>query len=144
LDSDDDDRPATASLPSVVKSPVDTANDASIVGKKKEAESMSQNEPSSLSLLEDFDDLDPDLASSLLESPADRLLHDTSIDQAPANKITLKFQMRLYPAMETPVPSDMQVLLKVLKVYVLDVSNHLLDSVYSSSTALHSFGLPNL
>ncbi|KAG2187812.1 hypothetical protein INT44_005502 [Umbelopsis vinacea] len=117
LDSDDDDQPAKAP-PAAVKSPVETAHETSMVEKPKEIES--QKEPSSLSLLDDFDDLDPDLASSLMESPPDRSLQETSIHQLPANKIALKFQMRLYPVIETPLAPDLQVLIKVLKVYVLD------------------------
>ncbi|KAI9287546.1 hypothetical protein BC943DRAFT_335316 [Umbelopsis sp. AD052] len=117
LDSDDDDQPAKAP-PAAVNSPVETAHETSMVEKPKEIES--QKEPSSLSLLDDFDDLDPDLASSLMESPPDRSLQETSIHQLPANKIALKFQMRLYPVIETPLAPDLQVLIKVLKVYVLD------------------------
>lgn len=122
LDSDDEDQPATTPLLPVVISPVEVTHDTSTDEKPKEIESTSQKEPSSLSLLDDFDDLDPDLASSLMESLPDRSLQDTSIHQLPANKIALKFQMRLYPVIETPITPAIQALLKVLKVYVLDVS----------------------
>lgn len=124
LDSDEEDQPAPASLPAVVKSPVEVTHDTSINEDTKGIESTSQKEPSSLSLLDDFDDLDPDLASSLMESLPDRSLQDTSIHQLPANKIALKFQMRLYPVIETPVTPAIQVLSKVLKVYVMDVSTN--------------------
>jgi hypothetical protein len=128
LDSDDEDQPATAPLPPIAKkSPVDNTHDTSVDEKPKEIESTSQKEPSSLSLLDDFDDLDPDLASSLMESLPDPSLQNTSIDPLPANKIALKFQMRLYPVIETPLPPAMQVLIKVLKVYVLDVSTRCID-----------------
>ncbi|KAI8579545.1 hypothetical protein K450DRAFT_241488 [Umbelopsis ramanniana AG] len=120
LDSDDDDQPAKAPMPPVAKSPVDTTHDTSMVEKPKEDESTSQKEPSSLSLLDDFDDLDPDLASSLMECPPDRSSRDTSIHQLPANKIALKFQMQLYPVLETPHSPAVQALIKILKVYVLD------------------------
>ncbi|CAO3684149.1 unnamed protein product [Umbelopsis ramanniana] len=61
LDSDDEDQPATTPLPPVVKSPVEVTHDTSTDEKPKEIESTSQKEPSSLSLLDDFDNLDPNL-----------------------------------------------------------------------------------
>lgn len=97
-----------------------------IVANKTDEPIPLQPEQSSLSLLDDFDDLDPDLASSLMENSPDRSFHDISTDQSSSVKLTLKFQMILYPNVESsqePSVKDISVLQKILKVYVMDVSS---------------------
>lgn len=87
--------------------------------------SISKHEQSSLSLLDDFDDLDPDLAQSFLEASPEHSYYETSIEEATPQKIAVKFHMRLYPDAasenKSPTPDEAQIR-KVLKILVMDVS----------------------
>lgn len=132
LDSDDDATACTEQ--STLSKPVperaiimpELTQSSPIVANKKDEPVSLQPEQSSLSLLDDFDDLDPDLASSLMENSPDRSFHDISTDQSSSVKLTLKFQMILYPNVESfqePSVKDISVLQKILKVYVMDVSS---------------------
>ncbi|KAM3579405.1 hypothetical protein VKS41_008263 [Umbelopsis sp. WA50703] len=85
--------------------------------------STSKHDQSSLSLLDDFEDLDPDLAQSFLEASPEYSPYETSIEESTPQKISVKFHMRLYPDAasenKSPTPDEAQ-LRKVLKILVMD------------------------
>ncbi|KAG2171716.1 hypothetical protein INT43_008096 [Umbelopsis isabellina] len=133
LDSDEDeepsnskaiDKPATSegsTIPTPVESNSSKAanNDSGSLSQT----SISKHEQSSLSLLEDFDDLDPDLAQSFLEASPEHSFYETSIEESTPQKIAVKFHMRLYPDAasenKSPTPDEAQIR-KVLKILVMD------------------------
>lgn len=132
LDSDDD-RPSRTAPPVESSAPLPVApvtsaaaltTPAVVTNQPPEPKPL-QPEHSSLSIFDDFEDLDPGLASSLTEASPDRSTQDVSSQQSQASKITLRFQLKFYPPPADPILLEMGSnphLVKILKVLVMDVS----------------------
>ncbi|GAB5589195.1 hypothetical protein Unana1_04095 [Umbelopsis nana] len=130
LDSDDD-RPSRTAPPieSSAPLPVTPVTSAAalttpaVVTNQPPEPKPLQPEHSSLSIFDDFEDLDPGLASSLTETSRDRSTQDVSSQQSQASKITLRFQLKFYPPPADPILLEMGSnphLVKILKVLVMD------------------------
>ncbi|KAJ2963926.1 hypothetical protein NQZ79_g1154 [Umbelopsis isabellina] len=100
-----------------------SSNTATMASGSISQTSLSKHEQSSLSLLDDFDDLDPDLAQSFMEVSPEHSFYETSVEDSTPQKIAVKFHMRLYPDAasenKSPTPDEAQIR-KVLKILVMD------------------------